>query len=115
MFADPGPMSAASLAFPAAGYRHTTGVNLRTVQDLMGHKRIAITVRYAHLSPAHKLDAVERLVRETSDTRTDTRDTAESMTEKAVAQVSGKKTEKEWRWVDSNHRPRDYEALALTT
>jgi len=20
-----------------------------------------------------------------------------------------------WRWVDSNHRPRDYEALALTT
>jgi hypothetical protein len=37
------------------------GVDLRTVQELMGHKTIAMTLRYAHLSPAHRLDAVQRL------------------------------------------------------
>ena len=37
------------------------GVDLRTVQELMGHKTLAMTVRYAHLSPEHKLDAVQRL------------------------------------------------------
>jgi site-specific recombinase XerD len=37
------------------------GVDLRTVQELLGHKVIAMTVRYAHLAPKHTLDAVERL------------------------------------------------------
>jgi Phage integrase family len=37
------------------------GVDLRTVQELLGHKTMAMTLRYAHLSPAHKLDAVQRL------------------------------------------------------
>lgn len=38
-----------------------SGVDLRTVADLMGHKRIQMTMRYAHLAPAHKLAAVEKL------------------------------------------------------
>jgi site-specific recombinase XerD len=38
------------------------GVDLKTVQELMGHKTIAMTARYAHLSPEHKLSALERLV-----------------------------------------------------
>lgn len=42
------------------------GVDLRTVQDLMGHKSIITTMRYAHLAPQHQADAVERLVRSTS-------------------------------------------------
>jgi integrase len=33
-------------------------VSLRKVQDLMGHKTIAMTCRYAHLAPKHQLDAV---------------------------------------------------------
>src|SRR5262249_26331372 len=37
------------------------GVDLRTVQQLMGHKTIQMTVRYAHLAPEHQLAAVERL------------------------------------------------------
>jgi integrase len=28
-----------------------SGVNLKTVQDWMGHKTIAMTARYAHLAP----------------------------------------------------------------
>jgi site-specific recombinase XerC len=35
------------------------GVDLRTVQELAGHKDIKMTVRYAHLAPAHKLAAVD--------------------------------------------------------
>jgi site-specific recombinase XerD len=38
------------------------GVDLRTVQELMGHKTIAMTCRYTHLAPDHKLAVVERLV-----------------------------------------------------
>jgi site-specific recombinase XerD len=39
------------------------GVDLKTVQELMGHKTIAMTARYAHLAPTHKLQALETLVR----------------------------------------------------
>ena len=54
------------------------GVDLRTVQELMGHKTIQMTVRYAHLAPQHQLAAVQRLCdteavqTAASDTRTDT-------------------------------------------
>lgn len=37
------------------------GVDLRTVQELMGHRTIQMTARYAHLAPAHQLGAIERL------------------------------------------------------
>jgi integrase len=54
------------------------GVGLRTVQELMGHKTIAMTCRYAHLAPQHQLEAVLRLDRwgqkfaEATGTKTDT-------------------------------------------
>jgi integrase len=38
------------------------GVDLRTVQELMGHKTIAMTIRYSHLAPSHQKEAIERLV-----------------------------------------------------
>jgi site-specific recombinase XerD len=54
------------------------GVDLRTVQELMGHKTIQMTVRYAHLAPQHCQAAVQKLCdtggvqKVPSDTRTDT-------------------------------------------
>ncbi len=37
------------------------GVDLVTVKELLGHKSIDMTLRYAHLSPSHKRFAVEVL------------------------------------------------------
>jgi site-specific recombinase XerD len=39
------------------------GVDLKTVQELMGDKTIAMTARYANLAPTHKLQVLESLVR----------------------------------------------------
>ena len=70
------------------------GVDLPTVQELMGHKTIQMTQRYAHLSPAHRLAAVQRLnpdnaataVR-TTGTTTGTRPIAAEVTPGSRAQV----------------------------
>jgi site-specific recombinase XerD len=59
------------------------GVGIRAVQEALGHKSIAMTVRYSHLAPDFMADAVERLVPAeaeastteapiATDTRTDT-------------------------------------------
>jgi site-specific recombinase XerD len=37
------------------------GVDIRTVQELMGHKDIDMTLRYVHLSPNHKQAAMKML------------------------------------------------------
>jgi site-specific recombinase XerD len=37
------------------------GVDIRTVEKLMGHKTIRMTLRSAHLAPQHQLAAVQRL------------------------------------------------------
>jgi|TARA_B100001964_G_scaffold37031_1_gene40030 site-specific recombinase XerC len=37
------------------------GVDLTTLKELLGHKSITMTLRYAHLAPSHKQKAVEML------------------------------------------------------
>jgi hypothetical protein len=65
------------------------GVHIRTVQELLGHKSIAMTVRYSHLAPKHTLAAVERLdaPRDSStDTTADTRVREQPAMQTAVLQ-----------------------------
>lgn len=44
-----------------ASYLVMSGVNLRAVQQLLGHKGISMTIRYSHLSPEHLQEAVTNL------------------------------------------------------
>lgn len=37
------------------------GVDITTVKELLGHKTLAMTLRYAHLAPSHKVKALETL------------------------------------------------------
>jgi hypothetical protein len=39
------------------------GQDIRTVQELLGHKSITMTLRYSHLSPTHRAKAVAILDR----------------------------------------------------
>ena len=43
------------------------GVDIRTVQELMGHKTLAMTMRYAHLAPDHLQVAVDVLTRQSTE------------------------------------------------
>ena len=36
-------------------------VDIMTVKELLGHKSLNMTLRYAHLAPAHKVKAMEML------------------------------------------------------
>jgi integrase len=94
---DPAVKAAGLKDFTWHCLRHTfasrlvmAGVDLRTVQELMGHKTIQMTVRYAHLAPKHQLAAVQRLCdtgtaqRAPSDTRTDTSSSVSSTSETAI-------------------------------
>jgi integrase len=49
------------------------GVPLEDIADLLGHKTLAMTKRYAHISMDRLRDAVSRLAEEPTGTRTDTK------------------------------------------
>jgi integrase len=46
------------------------GVDLKTAQELMGHKSITMTAQYAHLSPEHRMAALEKLCPSATTTAT---------------------------------------------
>jgi len=53
------------------------GVDLKTVQELLGHKTFEMTLRYSHLSPDHKRRAIEVLGRRMDTIWTPERETKE--------------------------------------
>lgn len=63
------------------------GVGLRAVQDALGHKSVAMTVRYSHLAPDFLFDVVEKLVPSPTDAASDGRTDTTTDT-KAIPQVN---------------------------
>lgn len=49
-----------------ASHLAMAGVPLRTIAELLGHRTLTMTLRYAHLSPGHLQKAVEHLLLEPS-------------------------------------------------
>ena len=50
-----------SLRHTFASWLAIAGTPLRTIQELLGHRDLRMTIRYAHLSPAHLREAVEAI------------------------------------------------------
>jgi len=49
------------------------GVDIKAVQELLGHATLAMTLRYAHLAPDHRTRAIQTLdAAYQTDTKTDT-------------------------------------------
>ena len=52
-----------SLRHTFASWLAISGQPLRTIQELLGHADIRMTIRYSHLSPAHLSDAMKTIGR----------------------------------------------------
>ena len=49
------------LRHTAASYMVMLGIDLATVREILGHQKIDMTLRYAHLAPVHKREAMQIL------------------------------------------------------
>lgn len=90
------------------------GVDIRTVQELLGHKTIQMTLRYAHLSPGHRLEAVQRLNREPTATATATDVEGRCQAEGTSGQLRDLPRRNERARGESNTRPTDSKSAALS-
>ena len=90
------------------------GVDLFTLQELMGHKSPEMTLRYAHLSPAHRAQAIQLLNRPPTGTTTGTEpETAQAVAERR-GQVRALRRKSQCARGESNTQPTDSKSAALS-
>jgi len=75
------------------------GVDLKTVQELLGHKTFAMTLRYSHLSPDHKRQAMDLLGRRMDTIWTPTRKTKENLPLELLSELSNNGNEEDFAGV----------------
>ena len=49
------------LRHTAASYLVMAGIDLATVREILGHREFEMTLRYSHLAPGHKANAIAKL------------------------------------------------------
>ena len=77
------------------------GTPIRTIQELLGHRDLRMTLRYAHLSPAHLREAVEAIEAVENSNRLRAGCASE---EKAEARNGAKSLEEKW-WPQRDSNP----------
>ena len=77
------------------------GTPIRTIQELLGHRDLLMTLRYAHLSPAHLREAVEAIEALENSIRLRAGCASE---EKAEAGNGAKSLEEKW-WPQRDSNP----------
>lgn len=68
------------------------GAGIRAIQEALGHKSIAMTVRYSHLSPDFIQDAVDRLAPPQEDESVESRTDTTTDTSELAAMEAGSKS-----------------------
>lgn len=90
-----------------ASYLVMSGVDIRTVQELLGHKSLRMTERYLHLAPEHLKNAVENLQKVVTNWT--------HPVENKKVKNSGIPYKSKWAEEDSNLRPPVCETGVLAT
>jgi hypothetical protein len=85
-----------------ASWLAIAGTPLRTIQELLGHADVRMTIRYSHLSPAHLREAVE--VIGTAEKSNRLREGC-APDQKAVAENGAKSLQENW-WPQRESNPR---------
>ena len=90
-----------SIRHTFASWLAIQGTPIRTIQELLGHKDLRMTLRYAHLSPAHLREAVEAIEAVENSNRLRAGCASE---EKAEAENGAKSLQESW-WPQRDSNP----------